>query len=468
MSNNPVQVVTRSVCRRALRNALSKFAVEPFSIANRSIIARHVVGIFFPQRPLLKLDNHGYSAGILLKIITASAQVKSFKQASRVLKDIGEFYVSPKHINRLTGEIGRELQEQRDRDTEDYVHHRRTEPTKPAPVAAAVHLDGGRVMTRQAEAGVGVHGQQWKEDKVACLHELAGPTFSEDPHPQPPQCFLDAPNVDQMVRDIQAHTGKREENELPQLQELGLAGKLSSPEKPTAEPDGEEDKRLWPPKRQGRTCVATMANSAEFGKIVAAEACAQNFSAADRRALLGDGGKWIWTIQAKWFKEYTAIADFVHPLTYLYVTATVLASSVEERWQWYVNWLTMCWQGRCRDVITDLEERLQTLGGADERSPPTHPRQVLPRTITYLQNNCPRMNYAEYRKNGLPVTSSAVESLIKEFNVRIKGTEKFWNRPEGAEAILQVRAAVLSDDDRLARHIAGRPGNSFRRVGKNT
>jgi hypothetical protein len=45
----------------------------------------------------------------------------------------------------------------------------------------------------------------------------------------------------------------------------------------------------------------------------------------------------------------------------------------------------------------------------------------------------------------------------------VKGTEKFWDNPEGAEAILQVRAALLSDDDRLTKHIASRPGSAFRR-----
>ena len=38
-------------------------------------------------------------------------------------------------------------------------------------------------------------------------------------------------------------------------------------------------------------------------------------------------------------------------------------------------------------------------------------------------------------QEGPPVTSSLVESLAGEFNARFKGREKFWNRPEGAEAI---------------------------------
>jgi hypothetical protein len=37
----------------------------------------------------------------------------------------------------------------------------------------------------------------------------------------------------------------------------------------------------------------------------------------------------------------------------------------------------------------------------------------------------------------------------------------FWNDPAGAEAILQVRAAALSDDERLIRHLRQRPGSPF-------
>ncbi len=43
-------------------------------------------------------------------------------------------------------------------------------------------------------------------------------------------------------------------------------------------------------------------------------------------------------------------------------------------------------------------------------------------------------------------------------NYRIKGTEMFWNNAVGAEAILQIRAAALCDDDRLVRAMTRRPG----------
>jgi hypothetical protein len=434
---------------------------------NPSAIARPVVGIFFPQRPLLKLDTHGYSPSLLHKIVGAAGQVKSHELASKVLELVGDIEVSGRHINRLSEEIGLELAEKRDRETEDYVHHRRPEPTAPAPAVVAIALDGGRVLTRSPGQGAGVHGQQWKEDKVACLLTLEGSTFAEDPHPQPPKCFLDAPNVDEMVREIQAHHGVRQENELPLLAELSLGKETLSTTAVASASAAEPEKPAWPPKRtkESRTCVATMQDSAAFGKMVMAEAYRRNFQSASRGALLGDGGAWIWTLHAKWFSWLTAVADFVHPLTYLYVTASVLASSVTERWQWYVGWMTQCWQGNVKTVIIELEGRLHALGPSSDtgKASPTDPREVLRRTITYLSNNQERMNYPEYRKQGLPVTSSMVESLIKEINYRVKGTEKFWDNPDGAEAILQVRAALLSADDRLAKHIENRPGSAFRR-----
>ena len=73
------------------------------------------------------------------------------------------------------------------------------------------------------------------------------------------------------------------------------------------------------------------------------------------------------------------------------------------------------------------------------------------------------MRYEEYRKAGLPTTSAWMESAVKEMNYRIKGTEMFWNNPAGAEAILQIRSASLSDDDRLVRLLTHRPGQTYLR-----
>jgi len=54
------------------------------------------------------------------------------------------------------------------------------------------------------------------------------------------------------------------------------------------------------------------------------------------------------------------------------------------------------------------------------------------------------MDYPRYRRKGLPLTSSHIDSTVKLINRRIKGSEKFWERSSG-EAVLQLRADFLSD-----------------------
>ena len=73
------------------------------------------------------------------------------------------------------------------------------------------------------------------------------------------------------------------------------------------------------------------------------------------------------------------------------------------------------------------------------------------------------MDYPRYRRVGLPTTSSLVESLVGEFNTRVKDKRKHWIRTQGAESILQLRVALLSGDDRLGRFFADRPGCPFRK-----
>ena len=135
----------------------------------------------------------------------------------------------------------------------------------------------------------------------------------------------------------------------------------------------------------------------------------------------------------------------------------------------YERWLALCWRSRVGEVIEEMAGWTERLG----RPPPGEelaeddPRRVLGSALTYLRNNQGRMDYVSYRQQGLPVTSSLVESLVGEFNARVKAKNKHWDRPEGGEAILQLRAAVLSEDGRLARFFAQRPGSPYRRPSTN-
>ncbi|VAX38787.1 hypothetical protein MNBD_PLANCTO02-1017 [hydrothermal vent metagenome] len=60
------------------------------------------------------------------------------------------------------------------------------------------------------------------------------------------------------------------------------------------------------------------------------------------------------------------------------------------------------------------------------------------------------LGYGEYRCDGLPITSCYIESTVKQVNARVKGTEKFWS-PRGGEALLQLRADYLSENETMTR-----------------
>ena len=65
--------------------------------------------------------------------------------------------------------------------------------------------------------------------------------------------------------------------------------------------------------------------------------------------------------------------------------------------------------------------------------------------IAYLWKNRCRMNYAAYRKAGLPISSGTVESAAKTLvQQRMKQAGMRWSR-DGAQAMLALRARLLSN-----------------------
>ena len=394
------------------------------------------------------------------KIVFAGTSNRSAAKAARALLKLTGVKVSAMEIMRVTEQIGEELLGQREHDAA--LHQRRNLKSTNAEKVeiACVEIDGGRIRTRAPEQGRGVHQQAWKETKVAVLWRMKGKTFDHDPHPEPPRCFLDRKHVGQMVRGIKRQSAEQHSrnNEENSTKTETTVHSYSGQRETSVE-------RQWPPERIFRTCVATLKDVYGFGPLVAAEAQRRGFYDASRQVFLGDGDQKNWTVQKLHFPHFTAITDFVHPVTYLYDAAAAITNSFEAQWEQYVEWMTACWKGQVATIIANLQEWQTRLGLPDKGTPESDPRQIIATTCTYLQNNAARMNYAEYRKQGLPITSCLVESLIHEINDRVKGSQKFWNRPGATEgeAILQAVASLLSEGDPLTKYILSRPGCPYYR-----
>jgi hypothetical protein len=210
------------------------------------------------------------------------------------------------------------------------------------------------------------------------------------------------------------------------------------------------------PKLVSREVVASGADAESFGWQLAARAWRRGFPSAERQAFVADGAHANWTIQRKHFSHATPILDLMHALSYAFSAAlAVPEKDVYRRW---ADWI---WKGDVERVIAVLREHQQRIGKPPAEASPTDPRERVDRALTYYEYHRLRMNYPEYRRLGLPLTSSHIESTIKQINRRVKGTEKFWSQST-SEAVLQLRADYLSDSAPLAsfwlRHQAGQTG----------
>jgi len=394
------------------------------------------------------LGTEGYSPSVLAKAVRQASKASSFAEASDDLRELAEIEISATHLWRLSERVGAEWAEVRDEEVEKFRQAKLERAYKEPPRgAAAVMLDGGRLQTRAEEGGRGVREASWRESKVACCLTLQTTAQGVDPQPEPPAKFLEPTEAACLASEVKRRSRP--------------ASERSGEEAPEKRSSKEKRKRKKPAKRRKlrkrnrtrvRTVVATMENSEQFGWQVAAEVHRRGLDRAKRKACVCDGQAYNWSIYEMHLLPagFIAILDFVHLLAYLYDAAHALHGSDAARgWKTYEQWLRGAWSGKVGTLLSSLRAAAAKL--ARKGSAASARKQTLDETLTYVTNNRQRMDYPEYRRLGLPVSSAPVESTIKQINRRVKGSEKFWLE-DGAEAILQLRAAQLSQDDRWARN----------------
>jgi hypothetical protein len=412
-------------------------------------IAVAVDGLFFPQRRALGLDARQSTPGFKRQAILLCAETRSYQRAAIVMRQVLGLETSPNTIERMVLEVGNDLEAAQQADWSTVLTGESTVPS-----LAIVEFDGGRIRTRKSGCGPGVHleGKGWNETKNAIFVSATSAISAVDPEPEPPRCFLEPERVAQLAEQAKITENARSVDASPEIE-------------PAAEADRSEtqSRHAHRPKRLHRTVLASMKNSKAFGAEMAREARRRRFDEAPRKAFVADGLACNWSIHAAHFREYAPVLDFTHAVGYLFAASILCLGKTEAAWTLYAAWMTAVWRGDVDQVLLDLKTRQQAIGWPPDDAADDDPREQLRGVIQYLENNRSRMQYAAYRRQGLPTTSAWMESTVKEMNYRIKGTEMFWNNPQGAEAILKVRAAALSDDSRLTRLLTLRPGSATQR-----
>ena len=377
-------------------------------------------------------------------MVYAGTNATSFQQASKDLQEEAEVTISEQRIMRATKRIGGERIEQREEEIHAWeqlsLPEQQCSPVAQVPAVAVVEMDGGRLQIRERKPSPNEekHSSHWREMKVGCLLTVASKVHAEDPCPILPPIFLHRKRMRDIVREIKGFS-------IPEDEE-------SCHEKAASEP------RAGRPEVLVRSVVATRHDVHALGRQLAAAAWQRGFAAALRKAFVGDGQEANWTVHRTRFSHYVAILDFIHALCYVFAGA-LAGRPLRVGWPVYCQWAQWVWSGRVELVIEALRIRVQELGLPEDNAPEESPRQRVADALRYLQNQKTRMRYDEYRRQGLPITSSHIESTIKQINRRMKGTEKFWSGC-GAEALLQLAADYLSETKPMTTFWKDRPSRA--------
>jgi hypothetical protein len=166
-------------------------------------------------------------------------------------------------------------------------------------------------------------------------------------------------------------------------------------------------------------------------------------AAAKVVAFLADGAPWIWERLA-WVERRVGLAarrtvrvlDWCHAVHHISLALEAVGLEGAERKRVYAQLRRWLRAGHPAKVLADLTVRAWDL-------PEESPAWV---AIRYLEKHdqAGHLAYARCRRRGLPLGSGAIESAIRRVvNLRLKGAGLLWLE-ENAEAMLVLRAAVLT------------------------
>jgi hypothetical protein len=169
-----------------------------------------------------------------------------------------------------------------------------------------------------------------------------------------------------------------------------------------------------------------------FAARVTREATRRGFQRAARRAVLGDGAKWIWNLASEHFPDAIQIVDRFHAKQHLFDVAKSIWGAGSD--------LAKQWAHQRYDELDagDIEAVLSALR---MHSPKDEEAQ---KCVEYVDGNRTRMRYAEFRAKGLCTSTGVVEAGCKTaIGTRCKRAGMHWT-VAGADAIIALRCCKLS------------------------
>jgi len=148
--------------------------------------------------------------------------------------------------------------------------------------------------------------------------------------------------------------------------------------------------------------------------------------------------RWPWVIAQVGLEPCRVVKalDWCHAVHHVSVALAALGLAEGRRQELYQRLRGLLKEGKSRLVVGELE----VLAANEPDDSPTW------REIRYLtkHSNAGRLRYNCFRYRGVPIGSGAIESTIRRvINLRLKGNGIYWTE-ENAEAVFQLRAAVLS------------------------
>lgn len=338
----------------------------------------------------LGIPSFGPSVEVAQKVSHAAVTARSFELAAEVLKEHAGMSLSAKQVRLNSESEGKRVAAASAAAVESFRKGGRIEGPSVAPDLIVVTADGGRIQTRQDDE----EGGAWKEDKVGAIYDAS-------------------PRKDPAARQAQQYDGAK----------AGM-----------------------------KTYAATMQCWEEFGWMLCVEAHQRGYATAKEKLFISDGAQSLRTLRQDQFPEATFILDWYHAVEHLSACSkAAFGEGTEEQVTWYKRVKKNLWMGDLDGVIASIKKESQRVGQPQPKEHEGSPRTILHRNVGYFNDNRDGMDYPRFRAEGWPIGSGVAEGSVKQFGLRLKGSEKFWNGfgcGMGAEEMLALCALHRSEDGR--------------------